>query len=102
MVPGSRGWPALRVPLPPPLRDRGVFGGGRMAGARIALSGVGPEADRLRWESASRLRVGRASSSDIVLNDASVSREHAEIRFTAQGWVLRDLGSSNRSEEHTS
>ncbi len=66
-----------------------------MAGARIALSGVGPEADRLRWESASRLRVGRASSSDIVLNDASVSREHAEIRFTAQGWVLRDLGSSN-------
>jgi putative nucleotidyltransferase with HDIG domain len=66
-----------------------------MAGPRIALCGVSVEASRSRWESASGLRIGRASSSEVVLNDSSVSREHAELRLTPQGWVPRDLGSSN-------
>jgi HD-GYP domain-containing protein (c-di-GMP phosphodiesterase class II) len=30
-----------------------------------------------------------------VLDDTSVSRRHAEVRSTAQGWRVRDLGSTN-------
>lgn len=45
---------------------------------------------------AGRVRLGRASHNDIVLDDAKASREHAEIEVTDEGLVLvRDLGSSN-------
>lgn len=40
--------------------------------------------------------VGRAKSSDIILDDASVSRLHAVIRSTIDGqWQIIDRGSSN-------
>ncbi|MFN2594775.1 MAG: FhaA domain-containing protein [Actinomycetota bacterium] len=39
--------------------------------------------------------VGRMSSSDVVLSDPNVSRRHAELRRTADGWVVVDLGSTN-------
>jgi putative nucleotidyltransferase with HDIG domain len=32
---------------------------------------------------------------EIVLNDASISRRHAEVHCTDQGWIVRDLGSTN-------
>ena len=41
------------------------------------------------------LRVGRLESLEIFLDDSSVSRRHAEVRATPQGWRLRDLGSTN-------
>ena len=42
------------------------------------------------------IRVGRATDNDIVLDDAMVSRYHAEIRKLADGqWELRDAGSAN-------
>ncbi|WP_062214198.1 DUF1707 and FHA domain-containing protein [Streptomyces sp. NBRC 109706] len=41
------------------------------------------------------LAIGRASGSGLRLNDASVSRYHAQLRGTAAGWTLRDLGSAN-------
>src|SRR5437764_341953 len=69
--------------------------GARMAGPRVVLCGVGNGVDGMRWESATRVRIGRRHSLEIVLNDASVSREHAEITCTPQGWVVRDLGSRN-------
>jgi putative nucleotidyltransferase with HDIG domain len=47
------------------------------------------------WESDSLLRTGRLESLEIVLDDTSVSRRHAEIRATDQGWQLRDLASTN-------
>jgi pSer/pThr/pTyr-binding forkhead associated (FHA) protein len=31
----------------------------------------------------------------IVLGDDSVSRRHAELSLTEDGWLLRDLGSTN-------
>jgi len=34
-------------------------------------------------------------SLEVVLDDSSVSRRHAEIRATDNGWRLRDLGSTN-------
>jgi putative nucleotidyltransferase with HDIG domain len=32
---------------------------------------------------------------EVVLDDPSISRRHAEIEYTEQGWVARDLGSTN-------
>jgi hypothetical protein len=39
--------------------------------------------------------LGRGSDADIVLDDAGVSRRHAEIRVEAGHAVVRDLGSTN-------
>src|SRR5262245_29236858 len=47
------------------------------------------------WESTDLLRVGRLDPLEIVLDDKSVSRYHAEVRATERGWRVRDLGSTN-------
>jgi len=39
--------------------------------------------------------VGRSRECDIVLEDAGISRRHAEIRPGAEGWTVSDLGSTN-------
>ncbi|MDQ6606413.1 MAG: FHA domain-containing protein [Actinomycetota bacterium] len=41
--------------------------------------------------------LGRSRQCDVVLDDANVSREHAEIRPRGGAWVLTDLGSTNGS-----
>ncbi|TWF73138.1 uncharacterized protein DUF1707 [Kitasatospora viridis] len=41
------------------------------------------------------LTIGRVPGSGLLLNDASVSRQHAELRREGSGWVLYDLGSTN-------
>ncbi len=56
----------------------------RLEGRRIV---VGP----------SGATIGRSRRCDIVLSDANVSREHAEIRPRAGSWILTDLGSTNGS-----
>jgi ABC-type multidrug transport system ATPase subunit len=38
--------------------------------------------------------IGRARDNTVVLDDLSVSRRHAEIRYSGGQWVIRDLGSS--------
>jgi pSer/pThr/pTyr-binding forkhead associated (FHA) protein len=47
------------------------------------------------WESSDLLRIGRLEALEIVLDDSSVSRYHAEVRATDRGWRVRDLGSTN-------
>jgi hypothetical protein len=42
-----------------------------------------------------RLTIGRLRDCDICLQDANVSREHAQLFRTAEGWSIRDLGSTN-------
>lgn len=39
--------------------------------------------------------IGRSRDCDIVLDDAGISRRHAEIRPTPGGWTMADLGSTN-------
>lgn len=41
--------------------------------------------------------IGRSSRCDIVLDDANISREHAELRPRGGSWVVTDLGSTNGS-----
>ena len=39
--------------------------------------------------------IGRSRDCDIVLEDTGISRRHAEIRPTRDGWEIEDLGSTN-------
>jgi HD-GYP domain-containing protein (c-di-GMP phosphodiesterase class II) len=59
------------------------------------LRGITGDVDGLVWESDSVLRAGRLASLEVVLEDSSVSRRHAELRASSSGWRLRDLGSTN-------
>jgi len=61
----------------------------------IRLRGVNGDVEGLVWENEAMLRAGRLASLEMVLDDSSVSRRHAEIRSTANGWRIRDLGSTN-------
>lgn len=51
----------------------------------------------LDWTGAGggRLSVGRAHGSDILLDDTTVSRSHAELLWRSGTWIVRDLGSRN-------
>jgi pSer/pThr/pTyr-binding forkhead associated (FHA) protein len=44
---------------------------------------------------ASGATIGRSRDCDIVLDDANVSRRHAEVRPRGDGWIVSDLGSTN-------
>lgn len=39
--------------------------------------------------------LGRSRECEIVVDDANVSRKHAEVRPGPQGWTIADLGSTN-------
>jgi putative nucleotidyltransferase with HDIG domain len=62
---------------------------------RIRLRGLNQPVKGKIWETSSLLRIGRLESLEVVLDDNSVSRTHAEIRNTERGWRVRDLGSTN-------
>jgi hypothetical protein len=50
----------------------------------------------LDWTGArSELLLGRHHDCDVVLEDATVSRRHAQLRFRDGSWVVRDLESTN-------
>ncbi len=61
----------------------------------IRLRGISGEIKGQVWESESILRAGRLASLEIVLDDSSVSRRHAEVRNGDDGWYVRDLESTN-------
>lgn len=49
-----------------------------------------------RWlSSEDRLRIGRSTECELVLEDSSVSRVHAELAFEDGVWRVYDLGSKN-------
>jgi pSer/pThr/pTyr-binding forkhead associated (FHA) protein len=62
--------------------------------ARLVLSLAGGTTQEFTLAKASVL-LGRATTSDIVLRDWAVSRSHARIERTAQGYELLDVGSVN-------
>jgi hypothetical protein len=62
---------------------------------RICLRGLNGKTKGRTWEAEGLLRVGRLHTLEVVLEDASVSRCHAELRVTDRGWRIADLGSTN-------
>jgi hypothetical protein len=70
----------------PPPRDPAGRNRGRGAivsdGRRTVLAGE-------------RMTIGRSRDCDIIIDDPNVSRRHAEVRKTIEGWMIVDLGSTN-------
>ena len=62
-----------------------------MGRPRIVLTGIGSKLQGLRWESENTLKIGRLDSLDIVLNDSSISRRHAEVVGTTDGWIVAPI-----------
>jgi hypothetical protein len=42
-----------------------------------------------------RMTIGRSRDCEMVIDDPNVSRRHAELRKTIEGWMIVDLGSTN-------
>jgi pSer/pThr/pTyr-binding forkhead associated (FHA) protein len=42
-----------------------------------------------------RMSIGRSRECELVVDDPNVSRRHAEVRKTIEGWMVVDLGSTN-------
>jgi len=61
--------------------------------ACVQIEGEGAEATAYALGAA--VRLGRAEDNDICLLNRGISRHHAVITATVQGYVLRDLGSQN-------
>ena len=61
----------------------------------IRLRGISGDVKGKLWESEVILRAGRLGTLEIVLDDSSVSRRHAEVRHVENGWWVRDLDSTN-------
>ena len=61
--------------------------------ALVVLNGEGRGAEYVM--EGERLAIGKASGNDIVLTHQTVSRSHCEIIREGQGYVLKDLGSTN-------
>lgn len=97
---GSVAAPDVPQPLPPPPPMP-------PAAATMVYAPVQPETVEeavLTWTGGShRLTststvIGRSSECQIALNDANVSRRHAEIRQIGEAYSLVDLGSTNGTE----
>jgi HD-GYP domain-containing protein (c-di-GMP phosphodiesterase class II) len=65
-----------------------------MKSNRLRLVGIQGLDGRV-WEFDHSLRIGRVPGVEIILDDASISRRHAEIIATDKGWSVRDLNSTN-------
>jgi HD-GYP domain-containing protein (c-di-GMP phosphodiesterase class II) len=66
-----------------------------VAESQLLLLGLSPTIEGLRWQTGHRLRIGRQENLEIVVPEPSLSRLHAELRLTPQGWVVQDLGSAS-------
>ncbi len=64
---------------------------------RIRLRGINGDFEGKTWETEpdGRLIAGRVANLELYLDDNSVSRKHAEVRFSENGWRARDLNSTN-------
>lgn len=68
---------------------------GLTKGMSVIVVQRGPEIGQRFELRGDRLTVGRASDSDIMLDDVTVSRNHGEFVATESGWDVVDKGSLN-------
>lgn len=74
------------------------LGGGLGTSRLVVLNGAGQGREHPIPAPPATLRIGRATSCEIPLDDADASREHAELSVDLDGVVVRDLGSKNGIE----
>lgn len=63
--------------------------------APVLVVRKGPDAGERFYLDRPRLTIGRNPSSDIFLNDVTVSRSHAVVEVSAAGVTIEDVGSLN-------
>jgi hypothetical protein len=94
------------VPVPP---ASGPAAGSTMVfspASHLARNGAGPATARVQRAlvlyggrrlvvGAGGATLGRSRECDVVIDDANVSRRHAELRRNGDGWTITDLGSTN-------
>lgn len=68
---------------------------GLARGMSVLVVQRGPEIGQRFELAGDRLTVGRSADSDIMLDDVTVSRHHAEFVADGSGWRIVDLGSLN-------
>jgi pSer/pThr/pTyr-binding forkhead associated (FHA) protein len=64
-------------------------------GAAVLIVRSGPQAGDRFALSAGETRLGRHPDSEIMLDDITVSRRHAAVEQTPEGYVVTDAGSLN-------
>ena len=69
--------------------------GDKKAAARLRIIFPDGGTDVVRLEKA-KMTIGRFEDNDIVIPDPRISRYHAEIEQSGQGFVIKDLGSHNQ------
>jgi hypothetical protein len=82
---------------PGPTRAAGVFDPTATA---VGLEKSGSVGDSLAFYLKPRqpLKLGRSSTCDLVINDATVSREHLAFEPDGEGWKVRVLSSAGATE----
>lgn len=66
-----------------------------MSEAKLTLVGLNGQFKGKTWMVKSGARIGRVDGMDVLIDDNSVSRNHAEIVHQHDGWKVHDLGSTN-------
>lgn len=56
---------------------------------------AGPNPGKIYPIMRSEITIGRDPNSDILINDAEISRRHAVIKLVPEGYTIEDLGSTN-------
>jgi Protein of unknown function (DUF3662)/Inner membrane component of T3SS, cytoplasmic domain len=97
--------PALREPVPEPADEHGrtmIYSNSTRVREPIEQARARRSPRALLTVAGRRLLVppeggviGRSRDCEIVLDDAGISRRHAELRPSGEGWSVADLGSTN-------
>ena len=56
---------------------------------------TGPNKGQVYYLTGKRIIIGRGENADIIIVDAKISREHAELSFSDNGYTITDLGAQN-------
>ncbi|TVZ00652.1 FHA domain-containing protein [Trebonia kvetii] len=87
--PGRDAPPRTVAPRRAPLRAMTTGMGAADVGRRVPLALQFPRG------SGDQFSIGRDASCDLAIADVTVSRRHAQLERTADGWLLSDLESTN-------
>ena len=88
-VGNARGGPPVASPAPPPARPAPG-----PAAARLVIVAPAELAGRA-FPLAEEATIGRGGGCAVAIDDAHVSKLHARVFRTEEGWMVEDLGSTN-------
>ena len=75
--------------------ELGLEDGDSFEPTRISIITGRNAGSSLQLEDKREILIGRASSSDLVINDEFASSMHAKLVLVGEDWVLQDLNSTN-------